>query len=179
MHFLWKSYIRAIIELLGKKYYNLYMYIPFLSLNDFWRFFFNDWYSFGWRFAQPLPLNTGAPGHLADIILGISGVVYPCPTITDHFWFEDLLCSEYWARTICAYFTFWRNIAKNEVLIKNHKNFQTGSSDDAHQGNIILDHDFQVTWDHSHLSAKRSTTTVLIPDVNLGEWYIVIPAMYR
>ncbi len=27
-----------------------------------------------WQFAQPLPLNTGAPGRLADI-LGISGVV--------------------------------------------------------------------------------------------------------
>ncbi len=31
----------------------------------------------GWQFAQPLPLNTGSPGHLADNILVISGVVYP------------------------------------------------------------------------------------------------------
>ncbi len=26
--------------------------------------------------AKPLPLNIGAPGHMADNILGIRGVVY-------------------------------------------------------------------------------------------------------
>ena len=30
-----------------------------------------------WQFAHPFSLNTGGPGHLADKILGISGVVYP------------------------------------------------------------------------------------------------------
>ena len=83
------------------------------------------------------------------------------------------------ARTICSYFSFRRNIAKNEILIKNNKNSQTGRSNEAHQDNNVHDHDFQVTWYHSHPSAKRSSTTELVPDVKLAVWYTVIPAMYR
>ncbi len=29
-----------------------------------------------WPFAQPLPLNTGAPSQFAENIFGISGVVF-------------------------------------------------------------------------------------------------------
>ena len=48
--------------------------LHFTETND------KEHYCFDMVICQPLPLNTGAPGRMADNILGISGGVYPYQT---------------------------------------------------------------------------------------------------
>ena len=44
-----------------------------------------------WHVTQPIPFNTGAPGRLADNILGISGIVYIYPTINERNTLREVL----------------------------------------------------------------------------------------
>ncbi len=70
------------------------------------------------------------------------------------------------------------NIPKDEVPIKKHKKPLTRSSNEIHQDSNIHYHDFYVTWCRSHLSAKRSSTTMLNLVVTLVEGFTVIKAIY-
>lgn len=132
-----------------------------------------------WVSAHIYSFNIGAPIEYAHNILHVSDHLPPYVAIACGFWFDEPMCSEYWARTICWYFSFGWNMAKNEVSIKNHKKPLTRSSNEIHQDSNIHYHDFCVIWYRGHLSAKRSPTTMLNPDVTLVEGFTVIQAMYR